>query len=288
MLRDVRSLSPAIGSIVSGLDLARDADEPLMRSLIQLLFERGVIVIKGQSLTDGEYLRFGRFWGRPLQFFIPGHRKSDYPEIIRIDNNPSTPVAMRDGAVHWHSDSSYEAVPASVTMLYGVLSPLDGGVTEFASTSAAYDALPEEMKVRLEGYVAIHELGKAPWIEGETMPHTDRPAHGMPQVRHRLVMAHPVTGRKGIFTSGTACGIEGMPDGEATELIRALRNHVIRPEFRTAYKVMPGDVVLWDNFGTVHCASPIEYSNDEGKRRLLHRISTKGIPDLCKVPGRTD
>ena len=104
-------------------------------------------------------------------------------------------------------------------------------------------------------------------------PHPTRPSHP-------LVMVHPVTGRKGIFTSGTAYAIDGMDDIEATALIRELREHIVRPAYRTSYKVRPGDIVLWDNFGTVHCASPIEYSNDDGKRRLLHRISTKGMPSF--------
>jgi taurine dioxygenase len=105
----------------------------------------------------------------------------------------------------------------------------------------------------------------------------------MPRQRHPLIMKHPVTGRKAVFTSGTACGIEGMDEREAIALIRMLREHVVSPEFRADYKVMPGDIVLWDNFSTVHCASPIEYSNEDGKRRLLYRISTKGVPDLCEV-----
>jgi taurine dioxygenase len=97
------------------------------------------------------------------------------------------------------------------------------------------------------------------------------------------VVRHPVTGRKAIFTSGTAYAIEGMAQSEATELIRGLRRHIVRREFRVTYKVMPGDVVLWDNFSTVHCASPIEYSDAPGKRRLLYRISTKGLPALLSA-----
>jgi taurine dioxygenase len=280
---DVAPIQPAIGSIVSGLDLTRDMEDTVMRSLIVLLHERGVVVIKDQHLTDAEYVRFGHYWGRPLDFFIPEHRNNEFPAIIRIDNNPATPLSMRDGAVHWHSDSSYEEEPAAVTMLYGRETPVEGGATHFASTAAAYDALPEAMKVRLDSVVAVHELGKAPWIEGETRPDPNRPPRSLPRQRHRLIMRHPVTGRKAIFASGTACGIEGMDEDEARALIRSLREHVIRPEFRAAYKAMFGDIVLWDNFSTVHCASPIEYSNEEGKRRLLYRISTKGIPDLCET-----
>ncbi|WP_313807650.1 TauD/TfdA family dioxygenase [Sphingobium sp.] len=272
------AMSPAIGSIVHGLDLSKDMSDGTMRDLIELLFERGVIVLPRQMLSDADYVRFAGFFGRPLEFFIPEHRNADHPEIIHINNDPATPLSVRDGAVHWHSDSSYEAEPGAVTMLFGKEAPDAGGETHFASTTAAYDSLPEEMKRRIDGLVAIHELGRAPWIEGETQPDPNRPVRKTDAPDHPLIMTHPVTGRKGIFTSGTAYAIHGMDDAEATALIRQLREHIVRPEHRISYKVQAGDIVLWDNFGTVHCATPIEYSDEDGKRRLLHRISTKGMP----------
>jgi taurine dioxygenase len=281
MAFDISHLAPAVGSVVTGLDLARDMSEPTMRRLINLLFDRGVVVIPDQRIDEADYVRFAGHFGTPLDFFIPEHRDAAFPSIIRISNDPRTPPEYRDGAVHWHSDSSYESVPGAVTMLYGKEAPDQGGETHFASTSAAYEALPEAMKARLEGLVALHELGRAPWIDGETRPDPNRAPRKTDAPRHPLVMAHPVTGRKGIFTSGTAYAVEGMGDGAAIALIRELREHIVRPAFRTSYKVRAGDVVLWDNFGTVHCATPIEYSAEDGKRRLLQRISTKGLPALC-------
>lgn len=274
----VEPLAPAIGAVVTGVDLAADMSEPIVRELVELLLARGVVVIRNQRIDHATYLNFSRFFGTPLRFFLAEHRDRAFPEIIRIDNDPATPPAMRDGAVHWHSDSSYEEVPAAVTMLYGVEAPDTGGVTRFASTAAAYAALPAEERARIDGLVAVHQLGMAPWIEGETVPDPDRPSRDLPTQRHPLVMRHPVTGAGAIFASGTACGIEGMEPGPARTLIRSLREHVVSPEFRTEYKVTPGDLVLWDNFSTVHTASPIEYSDVPGRRRLLYRISTKGWP----------
>jgi taurine dioxygenase len=275
---DISDLSPAIGSVVHGLDLSRDMSDATMRALIDLLFDRGVVVIPGQALDDDAYVRFAAYFGRPLEFFIAEHRNAAHPEIIHINNDPATPATQRDGAVHWHSDSSYEAEPGAVTMLFGKEAPEAGGETHFASTSAAYASLPEESRQRIDGLIARHELGRAPWIEGETQPDPNRPPRKTDAPDHPLVMVHPVTGRRGIFTSGTAYAIHGMDDEEATALIRKLREHIVRPEHRIQYKVQVGDIVLWDNFGTVHCASPIEYSGEAGKRRLLYRISTKGMP----------
>lgn len=274
---EVEEMTPVLGTIVSGLDLGQCGDETIA-ALAGLLFDRGVVVIKDQVIGDAEFVRFARHFGSPLEFFIPEQRNPEFPEIIRISNDPATPEMLRDGAVHWHSDSSYETIPATVTMLYGREAPLMGGDTHFANTAAAFAALPQARQQQLEAMTASHELGMAPWIEGETPPDPARPHRKTDAPRHPLIMAHPVTGRKGIFTSGTAYAIEGMDASDATALIRQLRKHVVRSEFRTSYKVMPGDIVLWDNFGTVHCASPVEYSNEAGKRRLLDRISTKGLP----------
>jgi taurine dioxygenase len=273
-----RLLAPAIGTVICGLDLGCVMyDAEAMRSLVALLHERGVLVVKDQRLSDADYVRFGHYWGRPLEFFIPGHRDYAFPAIIRIDNDPATPPSMRDGAVHWHSDSSYEEEPAAVTMLYGKEAPEEGGVTLFASTRAAYEALPPLVRADLDGLVAVHELGQAPWIAGETQPDPARPKSNLPRQHHPLIMRHPVTGRRAIFTSATACAIEGMGASEGRALIRALREHVVQPQFRADYKLVPGDIVLWDNFSTVHSASPIEYSGAPGKRRRLCRISTKGM-----------
>lgn len=278
MKLDRIELAPVIGTMVRGLDLSRDMSEPLMRQLIDLLFERGMVVIPGQSLSSAEYVRFARYFGRPLDFYIPEHRDAEHPEIIPIHNDPATPLLNRDGAVQWHSDSSYETVPATVTMLFGKETPDEGGVTDFARTSTAYDSLPDDTKRRIDGLVARHELGRAPCIDGEVPLDPRQLQRATDNPDHPLVMSHPVTGRKAIFTSRTAYAIRGMDDTEATTLIRSLREHIVRPEHCVSYKVCTGDIVMWDNFSVVHCATPAIYSNEDGKRRLLHRISTKGLP----------
>lgn len=278
----VEDIRPHTGSIVHGLDLSWGWNDTTMVRLIDLLHRRGVLVIRGQQLDDGEYVRFGRCWGTPLEFFIAEHRGQKYPEMITISNAPSTPPAMRDGAVHWHSDGSYEAEPAAVTMLYGRLAPDEGGDTLFANTAAAFDALTPATQAQLLELVAIHELGAAPWIAGETEPDPNRPKREMPRQRHPLIMRHPVTGRPAIYASGTAFAIDGKPPEEGRALIRRLRIHVAEDRFRITWKAAPGDIVLWDNFSTVHSATPIDYADTPGKQRLLYRISTRGIPDLCR------
>lgn len=276
---DVRKLAGPFGAEVSGIDVAA-ADARTIRGLIDLLFENQILVIHGQSLSDADYVRFGHHWGQPLHFFAESRRRDDFPELIKQDNRADTPVNVRDGASHWHSDSTYEEVPASVTMLYGVEAPEQGGVTLVTNTALAYDALPDTMKARLEGLVGLHCLSGAPPMADETFAYVPEAIARMGIHRHPVVMRHHATGRKALFLSGSCFGIEGMAQAEARALIDELRVHATRPEFVNRYKVVPGDIFLWDNFATMHRATPIEYSDEDGKRRLLYRISTKGLPDL--------
>ena len=187
--------------------------------------------------------------------------------------------------MHWHSDSTYEEVPASTTMLYCLEAPLRGGETLFADTQAAYEALPDDMKRQIHGLMVKHRAGAGPRDpEFGERPHSSKPYSEEAQRRirtflHPLVLDHPVTGRKLLFgVAGTATGIEGMADEEAMTLITALKRHVLQPRFRGAHTVRPGELLLWDNYPLIHTATPIEYSLEEGRRRLLHRISVKGLP----------
>jgi len=282
----IRPMEGPFGAIAEGIDLSTDQSEATIRALIHALHEHQILVIRGQSLNHDEYLSFGRQWGTPLHFFIASHRKDEHPEIIRISNAAATPERHRDGAMHWHSDSSYEEVPASITMLYGVEAPQEGGETLIASSVQAYDALDEAMKARIDGMTGLHCLGGSPALPGEKIPFNPESTAANGIRKHPLVMRHPVTGRKALFTSGTAFGVEGMESEEGRELIASLRAHVTRPEFVTACKVDVGDLFLWDNFQVLHSATPIRYSDEPGKRRLLYRISTKGIPALCKAEGQ--
>ncbi len=280
----ISRMSNPFGVVASELDLSKGMDSETMRTLIAALHENQILLIEQQNLSHADYVKFGYFWGRPLAYKPnPGDRREDFPEMIKIENSPNTPIRFRDGAVHWHSDSTYEEIPASVTMLYGIEAPAVGGETMLASTANAYDALSAEMKAKIDPLTAMHCLGGAPELPGEKIPFNPETTARMGIVKHPLVMRHPVTGRKSLYTSGTAYGIEGMEGEAGRELIAELRAHATKPEFISKVKIREGDIFLWDNFQTLHTATPLEYSSEDGKRRLLYRISTKGLPDLCEA-----
>ena len=276
----ISPMDGSFGATVSGIDASLPLDETITRVLIGALFEHRILVVPGQRLTEREYLRFGRLWGRPLLFFRPEGRHDDLPELIKIRNSPTTPPQLRDGAMHWHSDSSYEAEPASVTMLFALEAPASGGETLFADMVAAYDALPEETKARIDSLRVIHDpRGGKVSLPGEKRGKSSET--GLPVVEHALVPRHPVLGRKALFgISGTACGIVGWGEQAGIDLLIGLKKHALQPQFRQEARAAAGSILIWDNYSVMHSASPTEYSNEDGKRRLLYRISTRGLPPL--------
>ncbi len=278
-------LDGPFGMEIVGADVSQEIDRAALKQLLDLLYEHHVLVIRGQELTKPQYSRFGHQWGQPIKFFKESHLDPEFPDLIRISNSPDVPERQHNGAAFWHTDGSYEYVPASVTMLYALEAPEVGGETMFVDMSAAYDALPAETKANIDGLQVRHMIVGGKRIEGETPL---RPFESDVRVKqetekpvHPLVLVHPVTGRKALYAvSGTGNGIIGMPDDEAETLLISLKRHAIQERFRLACKAGRGDVLIWDNLATMHSATPTEYTGAEGKRRSLLRFSTTGLPPL--------
>ncbi len=278
----VTAMDGPFGAFIDDVDLGRDVDA----DVIDALYEHHILVIRRQQLSHAAYARFGARWGEPILFFNPRDRHAEFPELIKIDNSPATPEPMRDGAMHWHQDSSYEAVPASVTMLYAIEAPEDGNDTLFADLVAAYDALPEVIRQDIDGLEVRHSpTGGRVALEGEKRGGGSGAGRGLPAVTHPLVIRHPFIGRRALYgISGTADGIVGMDDGEAIELLVRLKRHALQPAFQQRARADVGSVLVWDNFAVMHCATPTRYSDAAGERRLLYRISTRGVP-VTVAPG---
>jgi taurine dioxygenase len=288
---EISRLDGPFGARVRGLDLGETLCDAALLSLVDALYRHRIVVIENQILSTEAYLRFGRRWGEPIRFLREDQRVDGLPEVIIVSNSPTLfKEGERDYAVHWHSDSTYEDVPASTTMLYCLEAPAIGGETLFADMVAAYDALPPEHRSRIDGLLVKHRAG-AGQREAEygERPHSAKPfsAEARRRIRtflHPLALRHPATGRKSLYgVAGTAFGIEGLADDEAMAAIGELKQHALQDRFRTRYTARAGDVLIWDNFSVIHTATPAEYSLEDGKRRLLHRISVTGIPPVLAV-----
>jgi alpha-ketoglutarate-dependent taurine dioxygenase len=278
-------LPGAFGYVIEGMDLKYVTDKTLAH-LGRLLFTHRILVLRGQNLEPTEYVAFGRRWGEPVLLIAKKNRLATHPEMIVQSNSCSVPPVIRNNAAHWHCDSAYEETPATVTMLLGVIAPDQGGETQFCDLVAAYEALPETMKQRIAGLEVRHcagggvAHGDEHLLRREDVPdEINANVVQLDPALHPLVRIHPVTGKAALYAlGGTPFEIVGMDNDEALQLIAELKRHATQQPFRQDYRLMPGDLLLWDNFSVMHRASLIEYSDEIGKSRLNYRISVRGLP----------
>jgi len=272
------SLAGRFGVAVQGIKVGQlsPSDAQLLH---KLLYAHRILVLRNQKPSPSEYAQFGALWGVPIGH-IQKHRMVDgSPIILSLSNSPALPLNERDDAVHWHQDGTFNELPTSVTMVLGIETPDVGGYTLFIEMVEAYAALSESMKDHLIGLNVTHSIFGGKAMAGETIPRNSLTANqraSVKQVIHPIVITHPVTGLPALFRiSGSATSIVGMSQEESDDLLHELKLHATQDRFRTKYKVNQGEILLWDTFSTMHFATSIEYSDEPGKRRLLHRISTR-------------
>lgn len=280
----VNRLDAPFGVEVRGLDLARGADADTMHLLTSALYEHQVLVVRGQQLDRHSYLAFGRQWGTPIAHVLDHMRMSGYPELMTVGNTEKRDEdpKIRNGAALWHTDQSYEAVPASATMLYSIRAPRSGGETQFCNMALAYEALDAATRARIDELELAHKYGRGtrradePSVNPIINEGQDR---RVPVIYHPVAYAHPVTGRKALYALGHgAHGVKGMPDDEGLALIESLKDHALQERFIYRHKYQVGDVTIWDTLATMHRATPIDVASSDADARLLWRISVRGKP----------
>jgi taurine dioxygenase len=267
----------ALGCEIKGVDLAEPLDDAGFATVERAYNEHGVIFFRGQHITAPQQVAFTRRFGE-IEFNIFGERwsVSGSPEIVVVSNitEDGRPVGVRRAGENWHSDMCYTARPPRGTMLYALEVPdlhgLTLGDTEFASAQAAWEALPDGMRRRLEGRQAVFDFtGRK-----RAFPPTRAEIRRNPPVRHPIVRTHPVTGRKCLYVMRDDCtGIEGLDSDEAEALIAALADHIVKPAFVYRHQWRAGDLLMWDNCTVQHRAVQ-DY--DMPQRRLMHRTTMGG------------
>ena len=285
-MMEIKKLDASFGVEVLGLDLKLETSDTLMKKLTSVLYEHRLLVIRGQEMEPEQYLEFGRQWGTPHPHVLDHARMKGFPELLEVGNvtERAKEDAVRNGAVQWHTDQSYEEEPASATMLYCILAPEVGGETQLADQVAAYAALDEKTKATIDTMVALHQYGAGPTRSDEQAADpikTEEQKDSLPVVRHPLVRRHPVTGHRALYgVSGSSFGIEGLVPEEGGALLKRLKEHAISERFVYRHKYRVGDIAIWDTLSTMHSATRIKYATGNADRRLLYRISVKGAPRI--------
>jgi taurine dioxygenase len=251
-----------------------------------------VLCFPGQRIETGDLARFGRLFGElevnvANQFHEPGH-----PEVMVLSNmmREGRPVGLGDAGQGWHTDMSYSREIALANVLHAIKVPVrDGrplGGTQFRNMHAAYQDLPADLKRRLAGRTATHDFAKF-WDAMRQRPGSHRvpltPAQRArkPPVSQPIFRIHPITGRTILYCNpGYTVRIDGMEEKESAELLDVLFRHQARDKYFHAHQWAEGDVLMWDNIGTVHNAVP-DYRPDEP--RYMRRVQVMATRDYARL-----
>jgi alpha-ketoglutarate-dependent taurine dioxygenase len=266
-------ISPAIGTAVH---VEKDAlrDDEVARRCLELLDERGVLVFPRIGLNDAEQLAFTDKLGARVNFTsrVPGGNKSAQDVYtITLDPKINTEPEYVLGTYFWHMDGlTSPIIPPKASVLSARTVAPKGGQTEFASSYAAYEALPEEDKKDLEGLRVVHSVTAA--VRAVTTPDALDPVRRNMSHEHPLVWKRQ-SGRKTMLIGYTADSVVGMSQAEGRALLARLLEWTAQPAFTYRHQWQVGDLVIWDNTGALHRVVP--YSVDSGRR--MHRTSVAGV-----------
>lgn len=274
---EMRLLSAVLGAEVLGVDLARDMDDALFAALRGAFLRHQLLLFRNQTFDDDQHVAFARRWGKIQRHVLSQYVRAGNPEIFVITNLDASGKPKGEhpdpGAKIWHTDGSWASERGLATMLYCIAQPKAGGDTLYADMYAAYDALSEDMKRRLERLHAVHDLDYSRRLSGARQQMTEEQKRAAPPVEHNIVRVHPDTGRKCLYLGQHVSHIVGMPLEEGRALVNELNAHCTRPRYTYTYRWSVGDAVMWDNRCLLHSATEFDWMNDV---RILRRTTTVG------------
>jgi alpha-ketoglutarate-dependent taurine dioxygenase len=291
----ITSSGGTLGATIEGLDLARPLSREQFDAVVSALGERGVVRFPGQKLTGRQLADFSARFGELEINVANAYQEPGIPEVMILSNivENGKAVGLADAGQDWHTDMSYSRTVAFANVLYGIRIPRrDGkalGATEFSNMHAAYDGLPAEMKRDLEGMTVLHDFDKF-WEMmrrekgSKRPPLTEAQRKAKPPVSHPIFLTHPITRRRVLYANpGYAVRINELPEQESAKTLAFLFEHQLRPEYRWAFHWHEGDVLMWEDIGTIHNAVA-DYG--PGEHRLIKRcqvMATMFQPELMEA-----
>ena len=267
--------STALGAVISGIDLSKEPSKHAMAELEDAFGRYSVIFFRDQSLTPQQHIAMAERWGaiNVNRFFKP---LDGYPQIAQVIKEANQKENI--GGT-WHTDHSYDLIPAMGSMLYAREVPTVGGDTLFSSMYLAYEALSEDMKKMLADLKAWHSSRHAFGYSVTDSEHFEdgrlaNPGQATQDALHPVVITHPLTGRKALYVNADfTVRFDGWTVEESQPILDLLYAHGARQEFTCRFHWEPGSIAFWDNRATWHYAM-----NDyQGHRRIMHRITLEGV-----------
>lgn len=263
-MAETKALSPHLGVQVLGAENL--LDDAVVAQCLEALKWRGVLLVRGAHLDDDAQLAFSRRIGE-----VVSHKdQSIFP--ISLDPSVNPLAEILKGTFNWHLDGTYDKTPQKATTLTAKVVAMTGGQTEFASTYAAYENLPDKMKERIDNLKVVHTF------EAAQKGVIDNPTEKQLAAWRRLppneisLVWRRRDGRRSLVLGSTADHIVGLAEEESRALLDELLEWSTQERFRYTHEWEEGDLVVWDNTGLLHRALPY----DESSRRTMHRTTMHG------------
>ncbi|MET0185754.1 MAG: TauD/TfdA family dioxygenase [Achromobacter sp.] len=287
----VEPKASAMGATIHDIDLAQPLTDAQYREIEQALGKYGVISFPKQQLNAKQLRDFSETFGK-LEINVANlYHDPEFPEVMILSNmlEDGKPIGLSDAGQDWHTDMSYSKTIAFANVLHGIKIPTrDGqplGNTEFCNMHAAYEDLPASLKEELDGMTITHDFNMF-WEmmrreKGSSRPPlTEEQRRRKPPVSHPVFLTHPITGRKVLYANpGYSTRINELPEARSKEVLAFLFAHQTQDKYRYRHRWTEGDVLMWENMGTIHNAIP-DYRPDE--HRLIRRcqvMADRYFPD---------
>ena len=270
---EIQPLGPAIGAVVSHIDLTRPLPLAQRDALHAALLQHQVLFFENQPVPPEQQrdlaAQFGPLHIHPVYRNIP-----EVPEIIVLDTDDNNPPDNDN----WHTDITFTDAPAQAALLSARQLPPLGGDTLWASNVAGFEALSAPWQRLLSGLNAEHDFVKSfpSWRFARTPEERVRWEAAVakhPPVLHPVIRTHPETGQQGLFVNeGFTTRIVELSATESDAVLRQLFAHISKPEFTVRWRWKVGDLAFWDNRSTQHyaCANYLPH------RRVMHRATVLG------------
>jgi alpha-ketoglutarate-dependent 2,4-dichlorophenoxyacetate dioxygenase len=278
---------------IGDVDLSRPLASADVASIKQAFWDYAVLIFPGQELSEEQHLDFARHFG-PLETSIaalnPDAKLRLSNKLADVSNlNSQNEIWGERSRVRmlqlanrlWHTDSSFKYLPARASLLYALAIPPVGGHTEFADLRAAYDALSDDLKRRLEGLVAEHALAFSRARIGFS-DFTEAERNKLPPVPQMMARTLPENGRKSLYIASHAGRIVGMPVAEGRALIEQLIAHATQRQFVYTHRWRLHDLVMWDDRCTMHRGTEFD---DLRWTRDVRRATVSDLANTCEQQG---
>ena len=287
----IKPLGPLFGAEILGANLHAPLPPEDVKAIKEAMDKYAVTVVRDADVSDEEQVRFSKYFGalelpptlglRPPRIARELYDVSNLTEDNEIAPADAPKRKFSKADNFFHTDSSFNNLPTSWSILSGRILPPEGGNTEFIDMRAVYAALDQETKDIVQDLTAIHSMAHSRKLGGYTM--TPEQAAVLPPVPQKMVQTAP-DGRPTLVAGSHAGSIIGWPDDKAQELLIRIIEFAKQPRFRLVHKWQPHELLMWDNRCTLHRGTPYDdfkYKRDMRRTTLLEYGPDRSVQDAA-------